>query len=87
MALHDVSPVAKLASIYMADNFDETTGHLSPPLCVSDIAKFACTTVSAVFAALDELAQVGVKGTSNNAEFCRIDRRRGATVILSHNLS
>jgi hypothetical protein len=61
MALRDVSPVAKLAAIYIADNFDETTGLPSPPLSVSDTAKFACTTVSAVFAALDELAQAGVK--------------------------
>jgi hypothetical protein len=60
-ALHDVSPVAKLAAIYIADDFDETTGHPSPPLSVSDIAKFACATVSAVAASLDELAQVGVK--------------------------
>jgi hypothetical protein len=61
MTLRDVSPVAKLAAIYISDNFDEATGHPSPPLSLSKMAEFSCTTVSAVSAALDELACVGVE--------------------------
>jgi hypothetical protein len=60
-ALRDVSPVAKLVAIYMSNNFDESTGHPSRPLSLSKMAEFSCATVSAVSAALDELACVGVK--------------------------
>jgi hypothetical protein len=35
MALRDVSPVAKLAAIYISDNFDETTGRASRPLSLA----------------------------------------------------
>jgi hypothetical protein len=61
MALRDVSPVAKLAAIYISDNFDETTRRASRPLSLAKIAEFSCATVSAASAALDELACIGVK--------------------------
>jgi hypothetical protein len=61
LALRDVSPVAKLVAIYISDNFDESTGRPSPPLSLSTIAEFSCTTVAAVIGGLDDLAHVGVK--------------------------
>jgi hypothetical protein len=39
--LRDISLVA----IYISINFDETTGQPSPPLSLSKIAEFSCTTV------------------------------------------
>jgi hypothetical protein len=61
LALRDVSPVAKLVAIYLSDNFDETTGHPSQPLSAVRMAEFSCTTLAAVFGALDELASIGVE--------------------------
>ena len=69
MALRDVSPVAKLAAIYISDNFDETTGRASRPLSLAKIAEFSCATVSAASAALDELACIGVKVEHMDDEF------------------
>jgi hypothetical protein len=69
MALRDVSPVAKLAAIYISDNFDETTGCASRPLSLAKIAEFSCATVSAASAALDELACIGVKVEHMDDEF------------------
>jgi hypothetical protein len=56
MALRDVSPVAKLAAIYISDNFDETKGYASRPFTLAKIADFSCSTISAASAALDERA-------------------------------
>ena len=69
MALRDVSPVAKLAAIYISDNFDETTGRASRPLSLAKIAEFSCATVSAASAALDELACIGLKVEHMDDEF------------------
>jgi hypothetical protein len=70
MALRDVSPVAKLAAIYISNNFDETTGGCaSRPLSLAKIAEFSCATVSAASAALDELACIGVKVEHMDDEF------------------
>jgi hypothetical protein len=78
MALRDVSPVAKLAAIYISDNFDETTGRASRPLSLAKIAEFSCATVSAAYAALEELACIGVKvepwTTNLSARACRSNR-------------
>jgi hypothetical protein len=69
MALRDVSPVAKLAAIYISDNFEETTRRASRPLSLAKIAEFSCATVSAASAVLEELACIGVKIEHMDDEF------------------
>jgi hypothetical protein len=69
MALRDISPVAKLVAIYISGNFDEATGRATPPLSLAKIAEFSCATTSAVSAALDKLACIGVKVEIMDDEF------------------